>query len=140
MTMTVKEWLNRNYKLSKELETKQACLETIINITSKTSVDYYSGRQENSNEIKFLRWSELKEEVERLIVEVNAVDRQTDAVLRQLEDSDEYRVLYCRYVSRMEWRDIKTCFGYSKSSMFRAHNDGLNHISEIVKGNFELYF
>lgn len=138
--MTVREWLNRNYKLAKELETKSACLETIINITSKTDRDFIVGHSDNSQEIKFMRWSSLKEEVEHLTKEVEAVDKETDFILRHLEDSDEYRVLYCRYVRRMEWRDIKSTFGYSKSSMFRAHNDGINHVANLVNGQFSKYF
>lgn len=137
---TVREWLNRNYKLAKELETKQACLDTLIDITSKTEREIFSAHSDNSQESKFIRWSELKREIERLIAEVNAIDKQTDSILRQLEDSDEYRVLYCRYVRRMEWNQIKDCFGYSKTTMFRAHSDGINHIKELLGDNFELYF
>ena len=96
--MTVREWLNRNYKLAKELETKSACLETLINITSKTDRDFFVGHSDNSQELKFIRWSELKEEVEKLAKEVREVDKVTDSVLRTLEDPDEYRVLYCRFV------------------------------------------
>ena len=139
--MNVKEWLNRNYKQAKELETKIACLETMINICSKPKNDgFFRGHDENSTEISFIRWSELKDEIERLNAEVNAVDRETDEVLRCLDDSDEYRVLYCRYVRRMEWRDIQKCFGYPQSSMFRAHTNGINHVKDIVKSKFDYYF
>lgn len=139
--MTVREWLNRNYKLAKELETKQACLETIIGITSRFETDgIMYGNTSNSSEIKFLRWSELKAEVERLTEEVNAVDRETDGLLRQLDNSDEYRVLYCRYVRRMEWGDIMKCFGYNKRSMFRFHSEGIRHVCELETNKFERFF
>lgn len=139
--MTVREWLNRNYKLAKELETKLACLETMINICSRSeNTGIYSGHVENSSEVAFIRWSSLKAEIEKLNKEVTAVDKETDEVLRCLTDSDEYRVLYCRYVRRMEWRDIQKCFGYAQSSMFRAHTNGLNHVKNIVKGKFGCYF
>lgn len=138
--MTVREWLNRNYKLAKELETKSACLETLINITSKTDRDFFVGHSDNSQELKFIRWSELKEEVEKLAKEVREVDKVTDSVLRTLEDPDEYRVLYCRFVCRLEWRDIKETFGYSKTSMFRFYSEGIKNVSDLVKTHFDKYF
>jgi len=139
--MSAKDWLNRGYRISKEIETKEAVLETMLKIVSKTET---SGSQinhtQNTNEASFIRWSELKNNIDRLKTELISIDQETDDFLRQLPNPDEYRILYCRYVRRMDWRDIRRTFPQLKeATMFRLHSRGIKHISELTTHEFDRY-
>lgn len=139
--MSAKDWLNRGYKISKEIETKEAVLETMLKTVSRLETDgCQTNHSTNSNEENFIRWSELKNNIDRLKTELISIDQETDDRLRQLKSVDEYRVLYCRYVRRMTWRDIRRTFPELKdATMFRLHSKGIKHVSELTTNIFDRY-
>ena len=130
--MELREWLNRGYDCYKKLLIKQAHLESLGNAISN-----YEPREidkdcpENSTETTFIRWSELKKEVDELSYKLLKIDRDTDAELKKLTDPNKYVVLYCRYVRRLSWNDVAKATNLSKQWTFTLHREGIEDLERI---------
>lgn len=130
--MELKQWLNRGYEISKRLAVKRAYLESLGNVISN-----YEAREidrdnvENSAETLAIRWSETQKEVNELKRKLAKIDFEVDTELRKLKSSNEYSVMFLRYVRRLSWEDIADSLNYSKQSVFRFNKDGLENLERV---------
>ena len=130
--MELKQWLNRGYEISKRLAVKRAYLESLGNVISN-----YEARNidrdnvENSAETLAIRWSETQKEVNELKRKLAKIDFEVDTELRKLKSSNEYSVMFLRYVRRLSWEDIADSLNYSKQSVFRFNKDGLENLERV---------
>ena len=131
--MELKDWLNRGYGISKRLTIKKAYLESLGNIISNYEPREIDRDQvENSSETIAIRWSETNREVDELKRRLLKIDLETDRVLRKLKDSNQYQVLFCRYVRRLTWDEIAEATNYSKPRVFSLHREGKEELDRIT--------
>ena len=131
--MELKQWLNRGYEISKKLAVKKGHMETIGSVISNyepREIDAAPGG--NSSEMNFIRWSELKKEVDELQFKLLKIDRDVDKVLKLLKNPNEYVVLYSRYIRRLSWQEISEASKYSEQHTYRLHKDGIEHLDQIT--------
>lgn len=131
--MELKQWLNRGYAIAKKLTILKAHMESIGNVISN-----YEPREieampnSNTSEANFIRWSELKKQVDELNFQLLKIDRETDKELRKLQNPNQYTVLYCRYIRRLSWRQISEVTRYSEQNTYKLHKDGVESLDRIT--------
>lgn len=124
--MTTKEWLNRGFDLSRIIQVKKACRDTLINVVGKFETDEgKTDHTRNTSEDAFIKYSEAQREIERLELELRNIDHETDETLRNLKNVNEYTVLYSRYVVRLSWKEIEKVTNFSQQHVFKLHADGV---------------
>lgn len=132
--MELKQYLNRAWSVYKKLSVKKAHLDSLSNVISKYGEreieTYPSG---NSSETQAIRWSELKKECDELEWRLLSIDRETDSILKKLTNSNQYQVLYLRYVRRLSWDDIPDLLHYSKQNVYKLHKDGLDELDRLTE-------
>lgn len=133
--MTTKEWLNRGFEIWKRLQIQKAHLETLDNVVSRygeREIETYHA--ENLSEVTFIKWSEIKKEVETMERDLYQIDKETKEALELLHNPNEYAVLYCRYIMRKSWEDTAQICRYSKRQTFRIHSEGVDHLGALIYG------
>lgn len=131
--MELKQWLNRGYEISRKLAVKKAHMETIGSVISNYEPkEIDAAPSGNSSELNFLRWSELKKEVDELSFKLLKIDREVDKVLKKLEHPNEYMILYCRYIRRLSWKEISEASNYSEQHTYKMHHDGIENLDRIT--------
>ena len=131
--MELKQWLNRGYEISRKLAVKKAHMETIGSVISNyepKEIDAAPGG--NSSELNFIRWSELKKEVDEMSFKLLKIDREVDKVLKLLRDPNEYVILYCRYIRRLSWKEISEASQYSEANTYKLHKSGIESLDQIT--------
>ena len=124
--MTTREWLNRGYQLSRRLEIKKAYRDSLANVISRYETsESQSDHTRNVSEDTFIRWSETQREIEQMELKLRNIDTATDEIIRKIENSDEYVVLFCRYIRRLPWSEVANVVGYSSQHVYRLHADGV---------------
>lgn len=131
--MELKQWLNRGYEISKKLAVKKGHMETIGSVISNYEPrEIEAAPGGNSSEINFIRWSEMKKEVDELQFRLITIDREVDQVLKNLENPNEYVVLYSRYIRRLTWKEIIEALQYSEQHTFKLHKEGVENLDRIT--------
>lgn len=131
--MELKKWLNRGWSVYKKLQIKKAHLESL-----GSAISNYEPREidlspvQNSSETTMLIWSDLKKEIDEMSFKLLKIDRETDKVLKTLENPSEYIVLYCRYIRRLSWDDVAEAANYSKQHTFALHKEGIEELDRIT--------
>jgi len=129
----LKQWLNRGYEISKKLAVKKGHMETIGSVISNYEPrEIEAAPGGNSSEINFIRWSEMKKEVDELQFRLITIDREVDQVLKNLENPNEYVVLYSRYIRRLTWKEIIEALQYSEQHTFKLHKEGVENLDRIT--------
>lgn len=131
--MTTREWLNRGFAISRTLEIKKASRDTLANIISRYEASETQTDHGNSTEDTALKWSECQREIERLELELRTIDLETNEVLSHLENMNEYKVLYCRYIRRLSWTEIAEVTKYSQQHVFKLHHDGVRGCTKYME-------
>lgn len=123
--MTTMEWLNRGFQLSRRLEVKKASRDSLANIISRYEASETQSDHGNTAEDTAIKWSECQREIERMELELRTIDIETNEVLGNLENKNEYTVLYCRYIKRLTWKEISEATNYSQQHVYKLHTDGV---------------
>ena len=61
------------------------------------------------------------------------VDKITDEIISKIDNSDEYAVLFCRYIRRLPWSEVAKVVGYSTQHVFRLHADGVKACDDYME-------
>lgn len=131
--MELKQWLNRGYMVEKKLKIKRAYLESLGNAISNyepREIDH--DNPENSAETIALRWCEAKREVDELKRRLLNIDKQVETELKKLDSDNEYTILFCRHILRMQWEDVAKATNYSKRHIIRIYNEGVEDLDRIT--------
>ena len=123
--MTTREWLNRGWTLSRQLEVKKAYRDSLANIISRYEPVEVKADHRNTAEDTAIRWSEAQREIEKIETELRMVDTETDKVISKLGNPNEYAVLFCRYIRRLTWGEVAEVTKYSMQHVFKLHSDGV---------------
>ena len=122
--MTVKEWLNRGYRLDKEInalirEQKRA-LELATKTTAPADCEKVQTSNGNTSEALFINYADYtKQEI------ITALDSVGDNILRQL--------LIHRYIEFKRWDSIAAEMCYSKRQVTRMHGKALLKIKDVLE-------
>lgn len=131
--MELKQWLNRGYMVEKKLKIKRAYLESLGNtISNYEPREIDRDNPENSAETTAIRWSEANREVNDLKRKLLNIDREVDDELRKLTSTNEYIVLFCRYVRRLSWEEVAEATNYSKRHVIRIYQEGIENLDRIT--------
>lgn len=131
-----KEWLNRMFKASEEIESIKRTLETILADMGgviKYEVDFPS-RNPKSTENKLLRYSQVHAELDKKQEELNREDARTARIIDNLSDRKQRIVLRDRYINRLSWRKIAKAENYSEARLYEIHREALENIWPYIPG------
>lgn len=131
-----KEWLNRMFKASEEIESIKRTLETILAEMGgviKYDADFPT-RNPKSTENKLLRYSQVHAELDKKQEELNREDARTARVIENLTDRKQRTVLRDRYINRLSWRKIAKAENYSEARVYEIHREALEQIWQYIPG------
>lgn len=140
--MTVKEYLQQLYKLNVTIEQrKQEKADLRESIYSIRSNNYSEERvrasvpADSTHERVMVRIIELENKIDRLITEqVELKDRIIEQI-HDLDNVDQIKVLYKRYVLFEKVEQIAEDMNFSYRSIYRLHDRGLEEFQKIHMDN-----
>lgn len=130
--MELKEWLNRGWNVYRRYLVKKAHMESLFGVISNYGQkEIESTHSENMSEFNMITYSELKYECDELKFKLAKIDRETNDVIKLLENSSHYIVLYCRYVRRLTWKEIPAATNYAESTVFLLHREAIEELERL---------
>lgn len=131
--MTTKEWLNRGWKLDKEIKAlqnaKQKAFEMACNVSSSIDPNKVQYSKGNSIEDKLIRYADYVLIIDKRISELCHIQNEILIAINKIEDNVQRILLIERYINFENWDNIKEIIGYTDvSNVFRLHNKALKKI------------
>lgn len=141
-----KDWLNRNYHLSRQVEADQRMLELLDNRLGSGVAKYESDGSEchdsdaarARHEDTLLDYSQLKEKLEKETLILVQETTKTRKAIEELSDPALKAVAVDRYINRLRWEDISKVEHISIAQVFRINEKMLEQMSDILsRGNYQ---
>ena len=135
--MTSKEWLNRGYKLDKEinalLKEQSAALTRATGSTCGTSAERVQTSRRNTTEDRFINYASYSELIDNRIDELYAIKQEILSAINKVNDAVLRTLLIEKYVNFHTWEQIACNMNYSYVHVVHnLHPKALNAISKIV--------
>lgn len=135
--MTVKEWLNRGYKLDKEinalLNEQSAALTRATGSTCGTNAERVQTSRRNTTEDRFINYASYSELIDNRIDELYAIKQEILSAISKVNDAVLRTLLIEKYVNFHTWEQIACNMNYSYVHVVHnLHPKALNAISKIV--------
>lgn len=135
--MTTKEWLNRGYKLDKEinalLKEQSAALTRATGSTCGTSAERVQTSRRNITEDRFINYASYSELIDNRIDELYAIKQEILSAINKVDDAVLRTLLIEKYVNFHTWEQIACNMNYSYVHVVHnLHPKALNAISKIV--------
>ena len=135
--MTSKEWLNRGYKLDKEinalLKEQSAALTRATGSTCGTSAERVQTSRRNTTEDRFINYASYSELIDNRIDELYAIKQEILSAINKVDDAVLRTLLIEKYVNFHTWEQIACNMNYSYVHVVHnLHPKALNAISKIV--------
>ena len=135
--MTTKEWLNRGYKLDKEinalLKEQSAALTRATGSTCGTSAERVQTSRMNITEDRFINYASYSELIDNRIDELYAIKQEILSAINKVDDAVLRTLLIEKYVNFHTWEQIACNMNYSYVHVVHnLHPKALNAISKIV--------
>ena len=135
--MTTKEWLNRGYKLDKEinalLKEQSAALTRATGSTCGTSAERVQTSRMNITEDRFINYASYSELIDNRIDELYAIKQEILSAINKVDDAVLRTLLIEKYVNFHTWEQIACNMNYSYVHVVHnLHPKALNVISKIV--------
>ena len=135
--MTTKEWLNRGYKLDKEinalLKEQSAALTRATCSTCGTSAERVQTSRRNTTEDRFINYASYSELIDNRIDELYAIKQEILSAIHKVDDAVLRTLLIEKYVNFHTWEQIACNMNYSYVHVVHnLHPKALNAISKIV--------
>lgn len=127
----------------KKLRNKIKGQKTLIEVYEQMShslggSDYSVERVDGSRDLRapFEKWiykkmdaeEKLKGFEETLVIKLE----ELSVAINSIESINHQSVLICRYLKEMRWEDIPSELGYSSSSIYRFHKEGLDLLGNLI--------
>lgn len=141
-----KNWLNRNYHLSRQVEADQRMLELLNNRLGSGVAKYESDGSESHDsdaararhEDTLLEYSQLKEKLEKESIILVQETAKTRKAIDELGDPALKALAVDRYINRLRWEDISKLEHISIAQVFRINEKMLEEMSHILsKGKYQ---
>ena len=136
-----KNWLNRNYQLSRQLEADQRMLEIMRNRLQSGVARYDSDGSESHDPDRakarhddaLLEYSLQMEKVEKEARRLTEEDLKTRKAIGELSDPTHRAVAIDRYINRLKWDKVAALEHRSVAQVFRDHKDMLEKMAEVLR-------
>ena len=141
-----KNWLNRNYYLSRQLDADQRMLEIMRNRLGSGVARYESDGSESHDPDRakarhddaLLEYSLQMEKVEQEAKKLNEEDIKTRRAIAELSDPTLKAIAVDRYINRLKWEAIAALEHRSVAQVYRDHKTMLERMAEILRsGRYE---
>lgn len=131
------DWLNRNYIEWKEVEALKLRLELsesmLSNGVSRLSrPDVQQDHVGNTQEIKQVESSYLREVVENRMRSLDTGDAQTIEVIGRIPDAELRMILLRRYIYRWSWRQVAHELAYDRKTVYIKKNKALDMVASYL--------
>ena len=134
--MTAKEWLNRAYKLDKEidilLKEKECAFTRACSIVQSTRDEKVQTSTQNSNEDRNIEYVAYSVMLDKRINELYEIKCEIIQTLNKVEDNILRSLLTCRYIKFMSWENISQELNYSRMQVYRLHGKALKKVGEVI--------
>ena len=132
--MTAKEYLSQAFYMNRQIKAKERRLEWLREIVPGPSMRFSQEEKSKGDprsslvENAALKVVELEEEIASDILELVRVMKEIASTISRVDSMECRTILEMRYLSFMEWDEIISRMGYSRSYVFRLHGEALNAI------------
>ena len=132
--MTAKEYLSQAFYMNRQIKAKERRLEWLREIAPGPSMRFSQEEKSKGDprsslvENAALKVVELEEEIAYDILELVRVMKEIASTISRVDSMECRTILEMRYLSFMEWDEIISRMGYSRSYVFRLHGEALNAI------------
>ena len=135
--MTVKEWLNRGYRIDREitalLREQERTLVLATKTTAATDGERVQTSRGNSAEARFINYADYTKLIDERIDELYAIKREIITAINRVGDNTLRQLLIHRYIEFMRWEKIAEEMHYSYVHVVHTlHPRALAAISETV--------
>ena len=130
--MTTKEYLSQAFYMNRQIKAKERRLEWLREIAPGPSMRFSQEEKSKGDprssrvEEAALKVVELEEEIASDILELVRVMKDIASAISRVDSMECRTILEMRYLSFMEWDEIISRMGYSRSYVFRLHGKALN--------------
>ena len=133
--MTTKEWLNRGFKLNKEIEqlrkAKENAENLACNIVSGINGERVQASAQNTNENKFIKAADYSLVLYKRINKLLEVQKEIVQAISEIEDTTQRAILTARYINFQKWEEIAEKMNYSYVHILRLHDKALKKIKML---------
>ncbi len=132
--MTAKEYLSQAFYMNRQIKAKERRLEWLREIAPGPSMRFSQEEKTKGDprsslvEEAALKVVELEEEIASDILDLVRVMKEIASTISRVDSMECRTILEMRYLSFMEWDEIISRMGYSRSYVFRLHGEALNAI------------
>ena len=132
--MTTKEYLSQAFYMNRQIKAKERRLEWLREIAPGPSMRFSQEEKAKGDprsslvENAALKVVELEEEIASDILDLVRVMKDIASAISRVDSMECRTILEMRYLSFMEWDEIISRMGYSRSYVFRLHGEALNAI------------
>ena len=136
-----KNWLNRNFQLSRQLEADQRMLEIMSNRLGSGVARYESDGSESHDPDRakarhddaLLEYSIQKDRVEKEAPKLAEEDLKTRKAIAELSDPTHRALAVDRYINRLKWEAIAALEHRSVAQVYRDHKTMLERMADILR-------
>ena len=135
--MTVKEWLNRGYRLDKEINSLMREQKRALELATKTTAPADGEKVQTSNgntsEARFINYADYKKLIDNRIAELYATKHEIITAIDSVDDNTLRQLLIHRYIEFKHWDSIASEMCYSKRQVTRMHGKALLKIKDVLE-------
>ena len=134
--MTIKEWLNRGYKLDDEinslLKEQQEAFSKAIGVNYSATEKVQTSKR-NTSEDRLINYASYSELIDNRVDELYAVKQEILQVINKVNDSVLRTLLIKRYINFQTWEEIACGMNYSYRQICRLHSKALSKIRDVIE-------
>ena len=135
--MTVKQWLNRGYRINEEInelvkEQKQALLQATSTALSGGEGEKVQSSNGNTTERRFVNYAAYSETIDKRIDKLYAVKNEILTAINTVADNTLRELLILRYIKFYTWEEIAVKMGYTFQWAHVLHKRALQNIEKIL--------
>ena len=131
--MNAKDWLNRAYKLDKEIDSLEAAKRTMYNrITGITP--NYGGEVVNGTKDphKYDEYVAYCAKVDKLVDEYVDIKCEIHTIIAQIKDTKLRTILLARYINFLTFEQIAVDMSYDWRHIMRLHKQALAEVEKLI--------
>lgn len=133
--MTVKEWLNRGYRLEREIRRlsneRVKAYERIFERGGNDGEKVQTSKTNRTEEL-YARYLEYDEKLNKRIDELYRVKAEILTAVDAVEDSLLREILIARYINFQKWETIADMVGYDVRHVYRLHRRALDMTEKMI--------
>lgn len=133
--MTVKNWLNRGYRLRNSIKALEKAKSDAWDMATSTTTALGEKVQEsrgNSTENKLTAYLDYTNRIETDITKLLVIMGEIERVIMQVDDNVLRELLIHRYLNFETWESIAFKLNYDVRHIYRLHSRALKKAGEII--------